>query len=152
MCVWCSVTRFPANTRRFLTFCPRDLQRKYRKKGKCARTVYFSELSHTEESDSIQVGLMLSVCVVKCISEPRLRYEIYIKNTREVVCVRRFFFYSDSRPPVRTIRASVFFVRQSSKQEGKKTFQVRFFPAKMGLNSGEPSTRTTHALPCLHTQ
>ena len=65
--------------------------------------------------------------------------------------LRRFFFLFESTSPRTYDPGLRFFVKQSSKQGEKQTFQVRF-PAKMGLNSGEPSTRTAHALPCLHTQ
>ena len=50
-------------------------------------------------------------------------------------------------------KAVLFFIRIQTKFKtgGKK--RSRFvFPAKMGLNRGEPSTRNAHALPCLHTQ
>ena len=60
--------------------------------------------------------------------------------------------FFNSNPPFRTIRNSYFLWRTCLKQEGKKTFENLFFPAKMGLNLGEPSTRTVHALPYLHTQ
>ena len=43
------------------------------------------------------------------------------------------------------------FCETKFKTGGKKHSKF-FFPAKMGSNSGEPSTRTAHALPCLHTQ
>ena len=68
--------------------------------------------------------------------------------------LRRFFFIRIHVP--RTYDPGFrFFVKQMFKQEGKKVEQnvpSSLFPAKMGLNSGEPSTHTAHALPCLHTQ
>ena len=75
--------------------------------------------------------------------------------------LRRFFFlfeFTSSRTYDPGFR---FFVKQSSKQKEKKknvrnrrkkNVRSSFFPAKMGLNSGEPSTRTAHVLLCLHTQ
>ena len=47
------------------------------------------------------------------------------------------------------------FVKQmfkTGKEKQNQNVLSSFFPAKMGLNSSEPSTRTAHALPCLHTQ
>ena len=69
-----------------------------------------------------------------------------------VLSLRRFLFYSNSRPPARTIRASDFLWNNLFNTGGAKNVPSSFFPAKMGLNSGEPSTRTAHAFPCLHTQ
>ena len=43
---------------------------------------------------------------------------------RFTASLRPFFFYSNSRPPARTIRASDL---KCSKQEAKKTFEIRFF-------------------------
>ena len=71
--------------------------------------------------------------------------------------IKAVLFHSNSRPPARTIQASDFCETKfktggKKRKKEKKNVPSSFFPAKMGLNSSEPSTRTAHDLPCLHTQ
>ena len=65
--------------------------------------------------------------------------------------IRQFFFLFEFTSPRTYDPGFRFFVKQMFKTRGEKSSKF-FFPAKMCLNSGEPSTRTVHALPCLHTQ
>ena len=70
---------------------------------------------------------------------------------------RRFFFFIRIHVPPHVRSGLQIFCETKFKIGGKKNKKQKkrskiVFPAKMGLNSGEPSTHTAHALPCLHTQ
>ena len=66
--------------------------------------------------------------------------------------VRRFFFFIRIHVPPHVRSGLQIFCETKFKTGGKKNVPSSFLPAKMGLNSGEASTRTAHARRCLHTQ